>query len=190
MKESLKVRVRLGYLSNVWMCDPYQTSELEDLLEDLQNGAQQQQQQQQFGGPAPARRPAIPPSSSSVAAAGSSADKPAIISTLVQMSDSSSSSPPSQHRGFPPISPASMHTDAATASPSACRTCAKGVCLPFTQQALMVPDQFSVLLQLGARLWTAGWALFPTLAGPSFLSTETIRPTLYCSSSSSSSRKA
>ncbi|CAF97770.1 unnamed protein product, partial [Tetraodon nigroviridis] len=50
----------------------------------------------------------IPSSSSSVPAAGSSADKPAIISSMVQMTDSSSS-PPGQHRGFPPISPASFN---------------------------------------------------------------------------------
>lgn len=165
------------------MCGPPQTTELEDLLEDLQNGAQQQQQQQQqFGGPPPARRAAIPSSSSSAPAAGSSADKPAIISTMVQMSDSSSS-PPSQHRGFPPISPASTQTRAASTPQSAYRTCSNGVCLLLTQQALMVPEQFSTLLQLGAHLWTAGWALFPMLAGPSSLSTEAMAPTLYCSSS-------
>lgn len=164
------------------MCGPPQTTELEDLLEDLQNGAQQQQQQQQFGGPPPARRAAIPSSSSSAPAAGSSADKPAIISTMVQMSDSNSS-PPSQHRGFPPISPASTQTRAASTPQSAYRTCSNGVCLLLTQQALMVPEQFSTLLQLGAHLWTAGWALFPMLAGPSSLSTEAMAPTLYCSSS-------
>ncbi|XP_074545194.1 nuclear receptor coactivator 2-like isoform X2 [Halichoeres trimaculatus] len=86
-----------------------QTSELEDLLEDLQSGGQQQQQQQMFGAQPPVRRPATSSSSSSVPP-GSSADKQTIIGNILQMGDaiatSSSSSPPNQHRAFPPLGPA------------------------------------------------------------------------------------
>uniref|UniRef100_A0A3Q1C124 Nuclear receptor coactivator 2 n=1 Tax=Amphiprion ocellaris TaxID=80972 RepID=A0A3Q1C124_AMPOC len=60
-----------------------QTSELEDLLEDLQSVASSS-------------------SSSSSVAPGSSVDKQTIISDILQMTDSSSS--PNQHRTFPPIS--------------------------------------------------------------------------------------
>uniref|UniRef100_A0A3Q2ECM0 Nuclear receptor coactivator n=1 Tax=Cyprinodon variegatus TaxID=28743 RepID=A0A3Q2ECM0_CYPVA len=74
-----------------------QPSELEDLLEDLQNSSQQQ------------LFPSQPPSSSSSSSAvpaGSSVDKQTIISDILQMNDtSSSSSSPSQHRAFPPIGP-------------------------------------------------------------------------------------
>ncbi|XP_018528217.1 nuclear receptor coactivator 2 isoform X1 [Lates calcarifer] len=80
---------------------PDQTSELEDLLEDLQSGGQQQL----FGSQPPARGPSSSSSSSSVPP-GSSVDKQTIISDILQMTDSSSSSPPNQHRPFPPIGPA------------------------------------------------------------------------------------
>uniref|UniRef100_A0A087XY64 Nuclear receptor coactivator n=1 Tax=Poecilia formosa TaxID=48698 RepID=A0A087XY64_POEFO len=72
-----------------------QASELEDLLEDLQNSSQQQ------------LFPSQPPSSSSSSSAvpaGSSVDKQTIITDILQMNDTgSSSSSPSQHRAFPPI---------------------------------------------------------------------------------------
>ncbi|XP_060899494.1 nuclear receptor coactivator 2-like isoform X2 [Labrus mixtus] len=87
-----------------------QSSELEDLLEDLQSGTQQQQQQQQlFVGQPPVRRPAS--SSSSSVPPGSSVDKQTIISNILQMteSSSSSSSPPSQPRPFPPLPTASFN---------------------------------------------------------------------------------
>uniref|UniRef100_A0AAQ5YHH0 Nuclear receptor coactivator 2 n=1 Tax=Amphiprion ocellaris TaxID=80972 RepID=A0AAQ5YHH0_AMPOC len=71
-----------------------QTSELEDLLEDLQSVASSS-------------------SSSSSVAPGSSVDKQTIISDILQMTDSSSS--PNQHRTFPPISPAGT---SATGSPT------------------------------------------------------------------------
>ncbi|KAM4728624.1 nuclear receptor coactivator 2-like isoform 3-T6 [Anableps anableps] len=76
-----------------------QASELEDLLEDLQNSSQQQ------------LFPSQPPSSSSSSSAvpaGSSVDKQTIISDILQMNNtsSSSSSSPSQHRAFPPVGPA------------------------------------------------------------------------------------
>ncbi|XP_051808936.1 nuclear receptor coactivator 2-like isoform X2 [Acanthochromis polyacanthus] len=80
-----------------------QTSELEELLEDLQSGAQQQQL---FPSQPPARGVASSSSSSSSVAPGSSVDKQTIISDILQMTDSSSSSSPNQHRTFPPISPA------------------------------------------------------------------------------------
>ncbi|XP_041848108.1 nuclear receptor coactivator 2-like isoform X2 [Melanotaenia boesemani] len=81
-----------------------QTSELEDLLEDLQSGGQQQQQ----------LFPSQPPSSSSSSSSvppGSSVDKQAIINDILQMTDSSSSrsNSPGQHRAFPPIGPASFN---------------------------------------------------------------------------------
>ncbi|XP_026230550.1 nuclear receptor coactivator 2-like isoform X2 [Anabas testudineus] len=75
-----------------------QTSELEDLLEDLQNGTQQQL----CGGQPPARGPAISSSSSSSMPPGSSVDKQSIISDILQMTDSSSTSPHNRHRPFPP----------------------------------------------------------------------------------------
>ncbi|XP_040910760.1 nuclear receptor coactivator 2-like isoform X2 [Toxotes jaculatrix] len=87
---------------------PDQTSELEDLLEDLQSGGQQQL----FGGRPPARGPPSSSSSSSSLPPGSSVDKQTIISDILQMTDSSSSSsssPPSQHRPFPPVGPASFN---------------------------------------------------------------------------------
>ncbi|XP_017165657.1 nuclear receptor coactivator 2-like isoform X3 [Poecilia reticulata] len=72
-----------------------QASELEDLLEDLQNSSQQQL--------FPSRPPSSSSSSSAVPA-GSSVDKQTIISDILQMNDTgSSSSSPGQHRGFPPI---------------------------------------------------------------------------------------
>ncbi|KAM3604316.1 uncharacterized protein V6R79_009365 [Siganus canaliculatus] len=80
-----------------------QTSELEDLLEDLQSGGQQQL----FGGQlSVSRRPASTSSSSSSVPPGSSADKQTIIGNILQMTDSSSS-PPNQQRAFPAIGPAS-----------------------------------------------------------------------------------
>lgn len=87
------------FSSCVWS----QTSELEDLLEDLQSGAQQQQL---FSGQPPVRRPASSSTSSSSVPPGSSVDKQSIISDILQMTDSSGSSPPTQHRAFPPIGPA------------------------------------------------------------------------------------
>ncbi len=87
----------------VFSCGWSQTSELEDLLEDLQSGGQQQL----FGGQPPVRGPVSSSSSSSSVPPGSSVDKQTIISNILQMTDSnSSSSSPSQHRAFPPIGPA------------------------------------------------------------------------------------
>ncbi|XP_068582220.1 nuclear receptor coactivator 2-like isoform X2 [Cebidichthys violaceus] len=91
-----------------------QTSELEDLLEDLQGGGQQQL----FAAQPPVRGPASSSSSSSSSstsvAPGSSVDKQSIISDILQMTDSSSGgggrSPPNQHRAFPPISPAGFNS--------------------------------------------------------------------------------
>ncbi|XP_061587937.1 nuclear receptor coactivator 2-like isoform X2 [Cololabis saira] len=81
-----------------------ETSELEDLLEDLQSGGQQQQQQQQLF----PSQPASSSSSSSSAPPGSSVDKQVIISDILQMSDSSNSSSSSQHRALPPTGAASF----------------------------------------------------------------------------------
>ncbi|XP_067462780.1 nuclear receptor coactivator 2-like isoform X2 [Thunnus thynnus] len=82
-----------------------QTSELDDLLEDLQNGSQPQL----FPGQPPSRGTASSSSSSSVLP-GSSVDKQTIMSDILQMTDSSSSSsPPNQHRTFPPIGPAGFN---------------------------------------------------------------------------------
>ncbi|KAM7379772.1 hypothetical protein PAMP_005299 [Pampus punctatissimus] len=78
-----------------------ETSELEDLLEDLQNGGQL------FHGQPPSRGTASSSSSSSVPP-GSSVDKQTIISDILQMTDSGSS-PHNQHRAFPPISPAGFN---------------------------------------------------------------------------------
>ncbi|XP_027144239.1 nuclear receptor coactivator 2 isoform X2 [Larimichthys crocea] len=91
-----------------------QTSELEDLLEDLQSGGQQQQQQL-FGGQPPVRRPASSSSTSAPSSVppGSSVDKQTIIGNILQMTDSnssSSSSPPNQHRAFPPIGAAGFNS--------------------------------------------------------------------------------
>ncbi|XP_053293905.1 nuclear receptor coactivator 2 [Pleuronectes platessa] len=82
-----------------------QTSELEDLLEDLQSGGQQQQL---YGAQPPARGPPSSSSSSSSVPPGPSVDKQTIISDILHMSDHSggSSSPPNQHRAFPPMGPA------------------------------------------------------------------------------------
>ncbi|KAF1384226.1 hypothetical protein PFLUV_G00140520 [Perca fluviatilis] len=80
-----------------------QTSELEDLLEDLQSGSQQQQL---FAGQPSVRRPASSSSSSSSVPPGSSVDKQGIISDILQMTESSSRSPPNQPRAFPPINSA------------------------------------------------------------------------------------
>ncbi|XP_026168947.1 nuclear receptor coactivator 2-like isoform X2 [Mastacembelus armatus] len=77
-----------------------QTSELEELLEDLQSGGQQQQL---FGGQLPARGQPSSSSSSSSVPPGSSVDKQTIITDILQLTDSSSSNPPNQHRAFPPI---------------------------------------------------------------------------------------
>ncbi|XP_073346646.1 nuclear receptor coactivator 2-like isoform X2 [Pagrus major] len=86
---------------------PDQSSELEDLLEDLQSGGQQQL----FGSQPPVRRPASASSASSSVPPTSSVDKQTIISNILQMTDSSnSSSPPNQHRAFPPIGPASFNS--------------------------------------------------------------------------------
>ncbi|XP_070774696.1 nuclear receptor coactivator 2-like [Enoplosus armatus] len=92
-----------------------QTSELEDLLEDLQSGGQQQL----FVSQPPVRRPASSSSSSSSVPPGSSVDKQTIISNILQMTDSSgsSSSPPNQHRAFPPISPATGFNGARPGQP-------------------------------------------------------------------------
>lgn len=81
-------------------CGFFKASELEDLLEDLQNGGQQQQQH---------LFPSQPPSSSSSSSSStgppsSSVDKQTIISDILQLSDRSSS--PSQHRTFPAVGPA------------------------------------------------------------------------------------
>ncbi|KAK2822840.1 hypothetical protein Q5P01_022905 [Channa striata] len=73
-----------------------QTKELEDLLEDLQNGGQQQL----GGGQPPARGPSSSSSSSSSVLPGSSVEKQTIISDILQMTDSSS--PPNRHRALPP----------------------------------------------------------------------------------------
>ncbi|XP_068196023.1 nuclear receptor coactivator 2-like [Antennarius striatus] len=73
-----------------------QTSELEDLLEDLQSGAQQSL----FGGQLPIRRSGFSSSSSSMPPS-SSVDKQTIISNILQMTDGGGS-PPNQHRTFPP----------------------------------------------------------------------------------------
>ncbi|XP_028987091.1 nuclear receptor coactivator 2-like isoform X2 [Betta splendens] len=75
-----------------------QTSELEDLLEDLQNGGQQQQL---CAAQPPARGPSS--SSSSSVQQSPSVDKASDINDFLQMTNSSSStSPHSRHRGFPP----------------------------------------------------------------------------------------
>ncbi|XP_077955809.1 nuclear receptor coactivator 2-like isoform X2 [Gasterosteus aculeatus] len=76
-----------------------QASELEDLLEDLQSGAQQQL----FAGQPPAS------CSSSSVAPGSSVDKQSIISDILQMTDGGGS-PPDHHRAFPPSGPASFNS--------------------------------------------------------------------------------
>ncbi|XP_012708280.2 nuclear receptor coactivator 2 isoform X1 [Fundulus heteroclitus] len=86
---------------------PEQRSELEDLLEDLQNTSQQQ------------LFPSQPPSSSSSSSAppaGSSVDKQAIISDILQMNSSSSSSP-GQHRAFPPIGPSASFNGVRSGQP-------------------------------------------------------------------------
>ncbi|KAM8849920.1 nuclear receptor coactivator 2-like isoform 3-T5 [Spinachia spinachia] len=75
-----------------------QASELEDLLEDLQSGAQQQL----FAGQPPASCP------SSSAAPGSSVDKQSIISDILQMADGGRS--PNPHRAFPPSGAASFNS--------------------------------------------------------------------------------
>ncbi|XP_056913746.1 nuclear receptor coactivator 2-like isoform X5 [Takifugu flavidus] len=101
-----------------------QTSELEDLLEDLQSGAQQQQ----FGGPPPVRRPAPSSSASSGPPAGSSADKPALVGNILQITGGGGGgSPPNQLRGFPPISPASTESSAASVSQAAYAAHSNGV---------------------------------------------------------------
>lgn len=90
----------------VFLCGGLQTSELEDLLEDLQSGVQQQQQL--FPGQPPARGATSSSSSSSSSSSvqpASSVDKQTIISDILQMNDSSGS--PNQHRAFPSIGPAS-----------------------------------------------------------------------------------
>uniref|UniRef100_A0A8C7YN99 Nuclear receptor coactivator n=1 Tax=Oryzias sinensis TaxID=183150 RepID=A0A8C7YN99_9TELE len=73
-----------------------QTSELEDLLENLQSGNQQQ------------LLPAQPPSTSSSSSVppGSSVDKQTIISDILHLTDSGSS--PSQPRAYPPMASTSM----------------------------------------------------------------------------------
>ncbi|XP_017285058.1 nuclear receptor coactivator 2 isoform X2 [Kryptolebias marmoratus] len=77
-----------------------QASELEDLLEDLQNGSQQQH-----------LFPSQPPSSSSSSSTvppAASVDKQTIISDILQLNEGSSS--PTQHRTFPPVGPASFNS--------------------------------------------------------------------------------
>ncbi|CAJ1072991.1 nuclear receptor coactivator 2-like isoform X1 [Xyrichtys novacula] len=87
-----------------------QSSELEDLLEDLQSGGQQQQQM--FGAQPSVRRSASTSSSSSSVPPSSSADKQTIIGNILQMTDSTStsSSPPNQHRAFPTMGPAGFNS--------------------------------------------------------------------------------
>ncbi|KAM9323472.1 nuclear receptor coactivator 2-like [Pholidichthys leucotaenia] len=82
----------------------HQTSELEDLLEDLQSG--DQQQQQPFPRQPTARGGVPSSSSSSTVPSGSSVDKQTVISDILQMSDSSSCSSPPMPRGFPAMGPA------------------------------------------------------------------------------------
>ncbi|XP_029970514.1 nuclear receptor coactivator 2-like isoform X2 [Salarias fasciatus] len=87
-----------------------QTTELENLLEGFESGAQQQQQQQQqlFSGH-PASRGAASSSASPSVPPSSSVDKQTIISDILQMADSGSHSPPGQHPGFPPMGPAGFN---------------------------------------------------------------------------------
>ncbi|XP_032387806.1 nuclear receptor coactivator 2 isoform X4 [Etheostoma spectabile] len=89
-----------------------QTSELEELLEDLQGASQQQL----FAGQPPVRRPASSSSSSSSGPPASSVDKQGIISDILQMTEGSSS-PPNQSRAFPPISPAAGFNSARPGQP-------------------------------------------------------------------------
>ncbi|KAF7648318.1 hypothetical protein LDENG_00158640 [Lucifuga dentata] len=92
-----------------------QTSELEDLLEDLQNGGQQQQL---FTGQQPARGAASSSASSSSAQPASSSDKQTIISDILQMTEvRGASSPPNQHRAFPAISPATGYFNGSRPGP-------------------------------------------------------------------------
>uniref|UniRef100_A0A671Z1R2 Nuclear receptor coactivator 2 n=1 Tax=Sparus aurata TaxID=8175 RepID=A0A671Z1R2_SPAAU len=83
-----------------------QSSELEDLLEDLQSGGQHQP---------PVRRPGSSSSGSSSVPPSSSVDKQTIISNILQMTDSSNSStgfnsarPGQPGRGAPPVRSASL----------------------------------------------------------------------------------
>ncbi|XP_030016976.1 nuclear receptor coactivator 2-like isoform X2 [Sphaeramia orbicularis] len=76
-----------------------QSCELEDLLDDLQSGSQQQ------------LFPNQPPTRMLVSSvpSGSSVDKQTIITDILQMNDTCNSSSPSQHKAFPPISPAGFN---------------------------------------------------------------------------------
>ncbi|XP_054623992.1 nuclear receptor coactivator 2-like [Dunckerocampus dactyliophorus] len=74
-----------------------QTSELEELLEDLQGGGQQQL----FPRHPPSQGPTPTSSSSSSAAPGFSMEKQSIIGDILQMMDSGHGSPPPQQRAFP-----------------------------------------------------------------------------------------
>ncbi|XP_041658314.1 nuclear receptor coactivator 2-like isoform X2 [Cheilinus undulatus] len=95
-----------------------QTSELEDLLEDLQSGSQQQQL---YSGQPAVRRPASSSSSSSSSVQpGSSVDKQTIISNILQMTESSGgsgSSPPNPQRVFPPLGSATGFNGARPGQP-------------------------------------------------------------------------
>ncbi|XP_070830489.1 nuclear receptor coactivator 2-like isoform X1 [Chaetodon trifascialis] len=93
-----------------------QTTELEDLLEDLQSGGQQQL----FAGQPPVRRPASSSSSSSSVPPASSVDKQTIISNILQMTDSGGrgSSPTNQQRAFPPVGPATGFAGARPVQPA------------------------------------------------------------------------
>lgn len=171
-------------MNRVPSCCWSQTSELEDLLEDLQNGGQQQQQQLCVGHP-PARGPS---SSSSSVQLSSSVDKQSDISDFLQMTNSSSTSPHNRHRGFPPAGESELvHCPLcfcfdSTKSLKSHKSNKKTI--SSSHQALMVPgwpSPVEVLLQPGVCLWTTAWSLAPQ--GRSLPSTGTLAPTPYCSSS-------
>nr|XP_020468110.1 nuclear receptor coactivator 2-like [Monopterus albus] len=77
-----------------------QTSELEDLLEDLQSGSKQHL----FGSQTSVRGPCSSLSSSSSGPPALPVDKQTIVSDILHMTESSGgSNPPNQHRAFPPL---------------------------------------------------------------------------------------
>ncbi|XP_076005109.1 nuclear receptor coactivator 2-like [Genypterus blacodes] len=90
-----------------------QSSELEDLLEDLQSGGQPQH----FTGQPPAREVVSAPASSSSVPPPSSMDKQTIISDILHMTEGSNS-PPNQHRAFPSISPATGYFNGSRPGPA------------------------------------------------------------------------
>ncbi|XP_061695925.1 nuclear receptor coactivator 2-like [Syngnathoides biaculeatus] len=102
-----------------------QTSELEDLLDNLQGGAHHHHHQhhhQLFPRP-PSLPRGVPASSSSplVAAAGFPTDKPNIIGDILHIMDGAQGdhgSPPPQHRTFPAISPAAPGCSARPGQPA------------------------------------------------------------------------